>query len=104
MVLLESYAFSCDVIISWKEVSQAMFIDSFNYDGKNATVVKKEERQNDKGNTVVRLTLDNGVIFVYTAGQNGFERLDTNFVLVRQENGYYYSDLNTLKEDFNDYY
>lgn len=81
-----------------------MFIDSFNYDGKNATVVKKEERQNDKGNTVVRLTLDNGVIFVYTAGQNGFERLDTNFVLVRQENGYYYSDLNTLKEDFNDYY
>jgi len=77
---------------------------SFNYDAKNATVVSENVRPDGNGNTVERVKLDNGVIIIYTKTPNGFEKLDTNFVLVKQPNGYYYSDLNEPKRDFHDYF
>lgn len=81
-----------------------MFIETFNYDGQGASVVDKKTRKDSSGNTVVRITLDNGVIFVYTETGSGFKRLDTNFDLVKQSNGYYKSDLSSLKQDFHDYF
>lgn len=81
-----------------------MFLDTFNYDGQGATIVDKKTRKDDSGNTIERVVLDNGVVFVYTITNNGFERLDTNYVLVKNSNDYYYSDTTESKEDFNDYF
>ncbi len=81
-----------------------MNIGTFNYDGQDATLIKKEKRLKNNGNTVIRATFDNGVIFVYTTTPNGFENMDTNFDLVMQPSGYYKSDLSSPKRDFHDYY
>lgn len=81
-----------------------MNIQTFNYDGKGATVTKQDVRQIGNSKSVERLKLNNGVIIVYTKTPNGFERLDTNYELIKQSNGYYYSDLKSPKKDFYDYY
>lgn len=81
-----------------------MYLETFNYDGKNATVIKEEKRLGSDGNPIIRTTLDNGVVLIYKKTPNGFENLDTNFELIKQSNGFYYSDLTSPKKDFHDYY
>lgn len=81
-----------------------MYLDVFNYDANNASIVKQEGRKDENGNTVVRLTFDNGVILIYTKTPNGYKLIDTNFELIKLVDGSYMSDLTSPKRDFNDYY
>lgn len=81
-----------------------MQLAEFKYDANHAAVIKHEKRQVSNGDVIERVTFDNGVIFVYTKTSNGFKRLDTNFELIKLISGYYMSDLNSPKVDFNDYY
>ncbi|WP_018659881.1 hypothetical protein [Allofustis seminis] len=78
--------------------------DTLKYDAQGAAIQSKEERFDASNNKVVRVTLDNGVIFVYTETNKGFENIDTNYALEKQANGYYVSLLDETKKDFNDYF
>lgn len=82
-----------------------MFLDNFNYDAKGASIILDLEKTINNG-TIHKTVLSNGVEFVYTIfkDQSGFSSLDTNYILVKQPNGFYYSDLNEPKIDYRDYF
>lgn len=81
-----------------------MQLFSFDYDADGASVVSHAKRNSNEG-TVNKVVLSNGVEFVYIETTSGdFKKLDTNFVLVKQLNGFYKSDLNEPKRDYRDYF
>lgn len=81
-----------------------MYIDSFNYDAKGASIIEEATRTNSDGHQVTRLAFNNGVVLILTEAPDMIKNIDTNYELIKQHNGTFYSDLSNPKADFHDYF